>query len=252
MTLFLRLALGVGCAAAAAPASAANPPHPDPCPPDPCPPIASCPVPCPPAAGPCRTPKVVVEMSQPEVRFVAPSCGSAGGSAGGAGGGGVAVLPGGGGGGDSRKLCSFLNLSINRSRTKLVGGGVGGVGQPVTTTVPAFATATIPIAFQTTQFTTATESALLGARGGVSQAELAELVRDAVRRESARADNGRQESAPVPAGPSCAELKTRVDRIEQRLEQIEKKVEVIAGKLDRLNAPTAGSPAMPVPIPPVP
>ncbi|MBA4067998.1 MAG: hypothetical protein C0501_30700 [Isosphaera sp.] len=242
MTAFVRLALGLGCAAVAAPASAANPPvlhHPSgplpDCPPDPCPPLVG--APCPPPAAACRTPKVVVEMSQPEVRFVAPSGGGSGGAGSGGAAGGVVLPP--DRSGASGKFCSFLNLSINRSRTRFAGGGVG---QPVTTVVPAFATATIPIALQTTQFAAATESAVLGGRG-LTQVEAAELIRDLVRRESAR-----QESAPAPAA-SCADLKARVDRIEQRLDQIEKKVEGIAGKLDKLTAGPAGLPPVPTPPP---
>src|SRR5207249_4644088 len=114
----------------------------------------ACPPPCQVECAPCRMarrscaaapPKVLVELSQPEVHYVAPrgqgNCG-AGPCAGGAGReSGEHVYS---------KNCSFLNLSINKMR----GRGPCAAGmQPVTTMVPAYATATIPIAFQTTRYT---------------------------------------------------------------------------------------------------
>jgi hypothetical protein len=201
----------------------------DPCPPSaiPCPPAYSCPA----EAVPCRNQKVVVEMSQPEIRFVTP------------GGGGAPVAAGHDRGGEhadcksnsNSKSCSFLNLSINRTRTKLLGGGVGGFPpQPITTIVPSFATATIPIALQTTQFVGGTEAFALGSRrDSLTTGEAAELIREIVRRENARLDTGRTEAAPV-ASSTCSELKSRVDKIENRLEQIEKRVDSIAAKLSKL------------------
>ena len=105
----------------------------------------------------------------------------------------------------------------------------------MTTVVPAFATATIPIGLQTTRFVTGTELSLLGTRqeSALSQGEISDLIRESIRRETTRQETARQESAPQ-TGPSCAELKTRVDRIEQRLDQIEKKVDAIATKLNKL------------------
>jgi hypothetical protein len=223
----------------AAPVSDPSPPSIIPCPTA----CAPCPVPCPTvrSAPSCKTPKIVVEMSQPEIRFVAakssgscaptcvPACAPA-----------PAAAP---CENHAQKSCSLFNLYLNRSRTKLMGGGAGGVGampQQVTTVVPAFATATVPIALQTTQFVSgSTEMAAFGARreSALVQAELADALRETVRRELARQESARAESAKAEsaaAGPSCAELKTRVDQIEKRLEQIEKKVESIANKLNKL------------------
>jgi hypothetical protein len=136
------------------------------------------------------------------------------------------------------KTCSFLNLSINKVHSKSLGGAPG-VPQAVTTVVPAYATATIPIALQTTRFTTEVGVAETVRReAALSRSDIAELVREAMRREAAQ----QREAAPQPeAAPRqepcadvCAELKTRVDQIEKRLGQIEKQVKGIETKLNQL------------------
>jgi hypothetical protein len=161
---------------------------------------------------------VVVELSQPEVRFVAPRrpapvCREE-----------QPCAP---------KAPSIFHLTVNRLRSRLAGVGPAGVQQPVTTIIPAFATATIPIALQTTRFAAAgAEFGFAGAfrreAGELSRAEIEELVREALKRESARVSESAQQR------DVCTELKERVARVEKRLEQIEKQVEGIAKKLDKL------------------
>jgi chromosome segregation ATPase len=101
--------------------------------------------------------------------------------------------------------------------------------------MPAYATATIPLAIQTTRYAVAgAEFGALGNAVGVrrdtelSRSAIEEAVREALRQENAV----QRESAP--AKDSCAELKTRIESVEKRLDQIEKQVQSIAGKLDQL------------------
>jgi hypothetical protein len=106
--------------------------------------------------------------------------------------------------------------------------------QPITTVVPAYATATIPIAFQTTRFAVGTESAFIGARSGaeISRNDIAEAVREGLQQEAARRQESARETAPKT--DSCADLKNRLDQVEKRLEQVEKQVEGIAAKVNKL------------------
>jgi hypothetical protein len=193
----------------------------------PCPPECEPVVECPPCAS--RPQKIVVEMSQPEVRFVAPprpcapsekGCGPAG-----------------------KPVCSSF-ININRIRTKIFGApgpGLGAAGAPraVTSVIPAYATATIPIALQTTRYFAGAEYGVFGAgaarreAAGLSRAEIEEMVREAVRAESAR----RAEAAPkaeAGARDACAELKERVDRIEKRLGDLEQKLDATLKKIEKL------------------
>jgi hypothetical protein len=197
-------------------------PYPDPCA---CPdnanqaPCATC-LPCPSSPN-CQTPKVIVELSQPEIHFAAPCRASAGSGAGPC----QREQP----AKESPKSCSLFNISINKVKSRSFGGGA--TGQPVTTVVPAFATATIPIAFQTTRTTTVgTELGQLGTRE-TARADLEDMVREAVRRETAKQPPA-TEAAPQRDG--CAELKGRMDKVEQRLDQIEKQVQGIVTKIDKL------------------
>jgi hypothetical protein len=187
------------------------------------------PPPCPaPAPSCCPSPKVVVEMSQPEVRFTAPPCRSS--------------APCQAEQAQQRsKMCSFFNVNISKTKSQLVGGVSGAALQPVTSIVPAYATATIPIAFQTTRFAAVgTEFGLAGvgrrefAAGEFSRSDVEEMVRDAVRREAAlQRDGGRRTEAALQNG-DCAELKARIEKVEQRLGQIEKQVEGIVTKINKL------------------
>lgn len=186
-------------------------PIPIPCPPPPCEPVLPCPphaVACP-AVVPCPAPtgsrKVEVVFQQPEVRVVSTRPGSTTGGK-------PAAQP----ANYASKTCSLFNINLYRNRSKLVGGQA-----PVTSVIPAYATATIPIAFQTTTFGRQ--------EAAFSRADLESLVRDLVRRDAGRRGSG--ESAPESGfdkDDCCAELKQRLDRVEKRLEAIEKQVERIA------------------------
>jgi hypothetical protein len=184
-------------------------------------PVMECAPVCPPA---CTFPNVVVELSQPEVHFVAPRRTASAASA-------QHERA-----SDSRsKICSFLNFNVN----KISGGALGAPAvQPVTTVVPAFATATIPIALQTTR-----EFGMVAAArrdtGELSRAEIGDIVREALRESDRLREAERQREAALQREAaqqqdSCAELKARIDRVEKRLDQVEKQVQNIATKLSRL------------------
>jgi hypothetical protein len=179
----------------------------------------------------------VVELSQPEVHFVAPRLpcyarGPAGCAAPITPCAGEAAAP-------CSKSCSFLNFSINKVHGKGAQAAGGAALQPVTTVIPSFATATIPIAIQTTRFAAVgAEFGLLGgaARGGaeISRESIAEAVREAIRQESARTRETAREAAPAPAVDVCAQLRTRIESVEKRLDKIEKQVDSIVTKMDKL------------------
>ncbi len=158
---------------------------------------------------------MVVELAQPEVHFTAP------------------CRPGGicekGGGGAARSKSSLFNINISKVRSR-VQGGVPVGAQAVTSIIPAYATATIPIAFQTTQF------AASGA-----QSDIQDLVRQAFEREAAEREAAQRQAAERQGAQrqgserdSCAELKARVEKIETRLGEVEKQVQSIATKLKLL------------------
>jgi hypothetical protein len=177
---------------------------------------------------------VVVELSQPEVCFVPPR------------------RPGGACPKEQAPCAAkapFINIHKTKIKNKLFGGagGVSGAGRelvPITTVTPAFATATIPIAFQTTRF--AAVGAELGLAGAVrresaelSRADIEEAVREALRGEAAaqREVAAKRETAQREAATqadACAELKDRVTRVEKRLEEVEKQVQGIITKLNKL------------------
>ena len=211
-----------------------HPPAPAPVVTELCPTVpVPCPVSCPTAAPACPTPKIELIVPPPNVRVVT------GGYTGAAGGGvcktgACEKAPAGKDCGHTgSKACSFLNFSI----TKIKGGGGAGVGGPTqTTVVPAFATATIPIALQTTRtITGVSESAFVGGARGFSRADLAEAVREAMfQNESLRrpeSDLRRAESDLRTEQDSCKELRLRVEKVEKRLDEIEKSVQKIAEKL---------------------
>lgn len=182
---------------------------------------------------PSSPPRVIVELSQPEVHFAAPrSCGSSCQGANGTGRGAAPSYP---------KVCSFLNVTVNKFRSKSVGGAA--TAQPFTTVVPAFATATIPIALQTTRYTTAVGAELGLAEavrreiGETTRPSLEETVREAVRREIAQQRETAQQRESIAqreTRDSCGELRGRVDQVEKRLGQIEKQVQSIEDKLRKL------------------
>ena len=174
-------------------------------------------------------------MSQPEVHFVAPRSNQA-------------VVPCSGtgeGAGCCPKSGSFFNYNKVCISSKVVGGVLAAVApQAVTSVVPAFATATIPIALQTTRFVSGAELGLVSGGAGVagretgtelSRAEIADIVRDAVRKESARRETAPQRPEAAPQGDACSDLKSRVDGIEKRLGQIEKQVGSIEEKLKQVH-----------------
>ena len=239
------------------PFAAAQHPVPVPAPPaviDPCPaPVVPCPpagVVCPPACpdlapapcpgpvvypAPARRQRVEVVVPPPEVIRVPAAAGR---------GAEVGLVGGEAGAAAGRFKSCLLNININRTRTKTVGGG----GQmPVTQIIPAFATATIPIAFQTTQFTTLTQPLAGRTEAALTRTDIRELAR-AIAAESAREDEarGQQESArrgqpesavrgqpetATRATDCCDELKTRLTKVEARLDAIQKQVETIASRL---------------------
>jgi hypothetical protein len=184
--------------------------------------------PCPPAC-PASPPKVVVELSQPEVHFTAPCRQDSGCEKGGCGAG--------------RSKTSLFNLSISKVRNRIQGGVPVGA-QPVTSIIPAFATATIPIAFQTTQFATfGAQSALVGTRQAaeLTRSDIQDMVRQAFEREAAEREAAQRQAAERQGAQrqgserdSCAELKARVEKIESRLGEVEKQVQRIATKLKLL------------------
>jgi hypothetical protein len=195
--------------------------------------------PCPEVTVPgpaCPTPKIELVMSQPEVRVVTAAghgCGAGGVCKAGA----CGKAPTGKDCGKDcakdkdcgSKGCSFLNFSITKIK-----GGAGRSGPTETTVVPAFATATIPIALQTTRtLTGVSESAFIGRRS-VSREEVAAAVREAlaVEREEAAARESARESATA-AQDACAALKDRVTKVEQRLAEIEKTVKQIEEKITK-------------------
>lgn len=185
-----------------------------------------------PCCSPCQPacpapPKVVVEMSQPEIHFAAP-CRSGGG------------CQKGGGGCPPRSKASFVNINISRVKSRIQGGlpGGGGALQPVTTVVPAYATATIPIAFQTTQYAAyGAQAGLLGTgvagrqASELSRADIQDMVREAFQREAAERQAAQRQASPLDG---CAELKGRVDKIENRLTDLENQVKGILKKLTAL------------------
>jgi len=194
---------------------------PSPCDAPPCPCVPAC---------PASPPKVVVELAQPEVHFTAP------------------CRPGGicekGGGGAARSKSSLFNINISKVRSR-VQGGVPVGAQAVTSIIPAYATATIPIAFQTTQFAAfGAQSALLaGARQAaeLTRTDIQDLVRQAFEREAAEREAAQRQAAERQGAQrqgserdSCAELKARVEKIETRLGEVEKQVQSIATKLKLL------------------
>src|SRR5205085_10094752 len=111
------------------------------------------------------------ELSQPQIRCAAP-CRSA---------------PPCQAAGPCQKPSSYCNVNITKVRSKIFGGmGVGVAPTPVTTVVPSFAVATIPIAVQTTRFAAATgaEFGLFGAAAGRRESEFSRTdIEDMVRRE---------------------------------------------------------------------
>ncbi len=213
-------------------------PAPTPAGPANCPP--PCLPPCEPCPPPCAPPKVVVELSQPEVRFTAP-CRTQAPCA-------------------KEAAGKLVNINISKIKNRPFGGAPGAGLQPVTSIVPAFATATIPIAFQTTRFVGAAGAEFGFAGAGVarrefaaefSRSEIEELVREAVRRESALREAARVESAQRESAlresaqreaakreaaqrDSCAELKARLDRVEKRVGEIETQVNAIITKLSKM------------------
>jgi hypothetical protein len=216
------LALVVSAALALTGPAAADGVLPHPAPAVPCPEVT---VPCP---APCPAPKIELVMPPPNVRVVtaaghgcttggvckagakAPAakdcdkdCGKDGGS----------------------KGCSFLNFSITKIK-----GGAGRAAATETTVVPAFATATIPIALQTTRtLTGVSESAFIGRRT-VSREEVAAAVREALAEEREAAA---QKESAATAQDACAALKERVAKVEQRLTEIEKTVKLIEEKITK-------------------
>ncbi len=123
------------------------------------------------------------------------------------------------------KGCSFLNFSITKIK-----GGAGRAGPTETTVVPAFATATIPIALQTTRtLTGVSESAFVGRRS-VSREEVAAAVLEALAEEREAAV---QRESAATAQDACAALKERVAKVEQRLTEIEKTVKLIEEKITK-------------------
>jgi hypothetical protein len=168
---------------------------------------------------------VIVEMSPPEVHVAAP----------------CRTAPPCAEGKCGRSKASFVNINISKVKSRFQGGIAPGA-QPVTTIVPAYATATIPIAIQTTRFAVGEQSALFGARGeagALGRSDVEEAIREGVRRELDRREEAQRQSArrqDVPAD-QCAELKKRVEAVEKRLEQVEKQVEGIVAKLAKLPPP---------------
>jgi len=167
----------------------------------------------------------VVELSQPEVHFAAP-CNQ--------------------GGGCQKQPCcqgrgktSLVSINISKVRGGFFGsGGLGAaaVPQAVTSVVPAFATATIPIALQTTQFAVGTQSALFGAAqqsAALTRGDIESIVRQAFEREAAEREAAQRQAAQRQGGERdpCADLKARVEKIETRLGEIEKQVQRISTKL---------------------
>ena len=168
------------------------------------------------------TPKIEIVMSQPEVHVVAPSrcaadkckdsnsCDKEGCSKG--------------------KCVSLININCAKSK----GPAAGARQETVTTVVPAYATATIPIALQTTRtFTSTGEFAV--ARREVSRADIRDAVREALAESSRQRGNGGQESAAAQ-NDCCSELKDRVKKVEDKLVELNNTVNQINQKLEKLGS----------------
>jgi len=172
---------------------------------------------------PASTQKIEVVMSQPEVTIVAPprssgdSCKDKDNCAEGK---------------SKSKNISFLNFNCTKSKEPK--GRPAARQESVTTVVPAFATATIPIAVQSTRFFSAESSAVGVRRESFTRADIESFVRESISAENTRVRNN-QESAKIESAKTdcCAELKTRIEGIEKRLSAIDVTIAEINKKLPK-------------------